>query len=292
MPVLNRPLLGLLLEQLKAGGCRRVAVNTHHLAEAVAAFLEERRPPDLEVRVSREPELLGTGGGLKQLAEVLECREEPFLAVNGDIVTDLDLAGIYQGHRQESVSTLVLHDCPPHNKVWTAGGKVVAIGAAPGVPTDPPLAYTGVQVVSPKMLAYLPPAGREYDLVAAWREALAAGEQLSGVVVSGHFWQDLGSPEAYLELHRRLLGGASVKLARLFPGLADPFIGPEASIGPGVGFRGGVCLGPGVRIGEAASLKNTVAWAGATVAPGVSLEDCIVAANVKVTQSARGRMLV
>jgi mannose-1-phosphate guanylyltransferase len=290
MPVLNRPLLGLLLAQLAAAGFTRVAVNTHHLAARVQEFLEGEGPPGLDLRVSHEPELLGTGGGLKQLGEVLG--DGPFLAVNSDILTDLELKAVFREHRQGAITTLVLHDCAPYNQVRVAGGRVVSIGGPAEAPGGTPLAYTGVQVVSPAMLDYLPPAGQPYDLVAAWREALAAGARLDALVVSGRFWQDLGDPAAYLALHRRLLAGASPELARFIPGLADPLVGPGARVAAGVRFLGGVCLGAGVSVGAGASLKNTVVWPGAAIAPKVNLEDCIVAAGVRVTASVRGRVLV
>jgi mannose-1-phosphate guanylyltransferase len=291
LPVLNRPLLGVVLAQLEAAGCFQVAVNTHHLADQVHDFLRAE-PWSFLLSVSHEPEILGTGGGLRQLGEVL--REGPFLAINADILTDLDLAEVYRGHRQGAVSTLVLHDCPAYNHVWVEGGRVVSVGAPPpgGGAHAKPLAYTGVQVVDPKMMRYLPPAGQPYDLVQAWREAIAAGERLASLTVSGHFWQDLGTPENYLAAHRRLLAGASPRLGRYFPGLTDPLIGPGARIGAGAQFGGGVSLGANVVVGEDASLKNTVVWDRAVIAPGVALEDCIVASGVQVKDSARGRVLV
>jgi mannose-1-phosphate guanylyltransferase len=290
LPVLNRPLLGLVLAQLEAAGCVQVAVNTHHLADQVHDFLRAE-PWSFLLSVSHEPEILGTGGGLRQLGEVL--REGPFLAINADILTDLDLAEIYRAHRPGAVSTLVLHDCPAYNNVWVAGDAVVSIGAPPpgGGAYEKPLAYTGVQVVDRKMLAYIPPQGSS-NLVQAWREAMAAGERLAYLTVSGHFWQDLGTPEHYLAAHRRLLAGASPKLARYFPGLSDPLIGPGARIGAGVRFGGGVSLGSNVVVGEGASLKNTVIWDRAAISPGVELEDCIVASGVQVKDSARGLVLV
>ena len=128
LPVLNRPLLGLVLAQLEAAGCFQVAVNTHHLADQVHDFLRGL-PWSFPLSVSHEPEILGTGGGLRQLGEVL--RGGPFLAINADILTDFDLAGVYRAHHAGAVSTLVLHDCPAYNNVWVAGDGVVSIGAAP-----------------------------------------------------------------------------------------------------------------------------------------------------------------
>ncbi len=289
LPVLNRPLLGIVLAQLEAAGCYQVAVNTHHLADKVHDFLQAE-PWSFALSVSHEPEILGTGGGLRQLAEILG--PGPFLAVNGDILTDLDLAEVYSGHREGAVSTLVLHDCPPFNNVWVAGDAVVSIGAPPPDGTGSPLAYTGVQVVDPRMMHYLPAAGQPYDLVQAWRRALAAGEQLAALTVPGRFWQDLGTPENYLAAHRQMMQGASPSLARIIGKVADPFIGPGACIGAGVEFQGAVCLGPEVKVGERASLKNTVVWGQAAIAPGVELEDCIVAAGVEVQHSVSGEVLV
>jgi len=238
LPVLNRPLLGVILEQVEAAGFLHVAVNTHHLGEQVQRFLAGR-PWSFNLSLSPEPELLGTGGGLRQLGEILGGG--PFLAVNGDILTDLDLAAIYRGHRQESITTLVLHDFPRFNNVWVDGqGRLAGLGDRPGAAAGPPLAYTGVQVVDAKMLSYLPPEGY-YDLVAAWRQALAAGERVDTLLVSGHFWQDLGSLEGYLSAHCRLLNGAGPGLARFLPPLSDPLLGPGAILEPEAACRGCVC---------------------------------------------------
>jgi len=289
LPVLNQPLLGLLLARVEEAGFLQVAVNTHHLAEQVQQFLAGQ-PWSFNLSISPEPELLGTGGGLRQLGEIL--RAEMFLAINGDILSDLDLADIYQRHHPEAVTTLVLHDCPPYNNVWIdAQGKLAGIGEQPPAAAGPPLAYTGVQVVGRKMLDYLPPTGY-YDLVAAWREALTAGERIDTLVVSGPFWQDLGTPEAYLTAHARLLQGESPVLVRCFGPLADPLVGPGAIIEAGAEFGGGVSLGASVRIGAGAHLRRTVVWNGAIIDPGVQLEECIVASGVRVKSSVRGEILI
>jgi len=289
LPVLNRPLLELLLEQLQAAGFTRVAVNTHHLAARVQRFLADHRSPGLEIRLSHEPEILGTGGGLRGLGEVLG--DGPFLAVNADVLTDVDLENVYRRHQEGAISTLALHDYPAYNKVWVDRDRVVSIGSAPADGVGRPLAYTGVQVVSPGIFRYLPAAG-PYDLVAAWRQAMAAGERLETLVVTGHYWQDLGTPENYLAAHRRLLAHLPPNLAPFFPQISDPLMGPGASVGEGVHFGGGVCLGPGVTVGDNAFLKNTVIMNNAVIAPGITLEDCLVGPGAKVAQSAWNQVLV
>lgn len=289
LPILNRPLLGVVLEQVEAAGFLQVAVNTHHLGEQVQQFLASR-PWSFNLSLSPEPELLGTGGGLRQLGEILG--PGPFLAVNGDILTDLDLAAIYRSHRQEAATTLVLHDFPPFNNVWINGeGRLAGVGERPAGAAGPALAYTGVQVVGPQLLKYLPPQGYG-DLVAAWRQALAAGARIDTLVVSGHFWQDLGSLEGYLQAHCRLLNAAGSGLARFLPPLSDPLLGPGAVLEPEVKCHGCVCLGAGVSVGTGASLKNTVAGEGAWIGPGLRLEGCLVAPQARVTQSAQDKIVM
>ena len=290
VPVLNRPLLGVLLAQLQSAGARKVAVNTHHLGNQVEDFLEATQLPGLEILVRPEPEILGTGGGLRNLAEALA--EAPFLVVNADILTDLDLAAVFRGHQEGALATLVLQDCLKFNNVWLdQEGRVAGIGAPPPNRSGPALAYTGVQVVSPRMLTWLPEKG-PYDLVAAWREAMAQGEQLAAIVVSGQFWQDLGTPEAYLAAHQRLLSGACPGLAKYFPTVADPLLGVGTVLGDGVTCGGGVCLGREVRVGQGARLKNTVVWDQAWIDSGVTLEDCLVGRGARVAASAREVIVV
>jgi len=290
VPVLNRPLLGVWLNLLRQAGASRVAVNTHHLAQQVWDFLEAHRKPDLEIIIRHEPEILGTGGGLRSLASALA--EEPFLAVNADILTDLDLADIFHRHDPEALATLVLHDCPQHNNVWLdRHGRVAAVGTPPPHPAGSPLAYTGVQVVGRRLLEFLPPTGPA-DLVTAWRTALARGVRLAAVVVSGHFWQDVGTPAAYLAAHRLLLAGASSGLSRYFPNLSDPLVSEGSRLEEGVVCAGNVCLGREVRVGRGTRLKNVVAWDGAWIGPGLVVEDCLLGRGARLTVSACKAVLV
>ena len=129
-------------------------------------------------------------------------------------------------------------------------------------------------------------------MVQAWRESLKAGERLAYLTVSGHFWQDLGTPTNYLAAHRRLLTEAWPRLAGYFPRLTDPLMGSGVRIGARARFGGGVCLGAEAVVGEGAALKNSVVWDRAVIRANVELEDCIVAAGVEVNESARGRVLV
>lgn len=285
-PILNRPLLGIILEQLREAGFTRIAINTHHRAREVHAYLEQHVPTGVDLHISHEPKILGTGGGLKQMADFLGDR--PFLVINSDIFTDLELNAIYRAHR-DALATLVLHDCPRFNLVWRgAAGDIVGFGKSrPAAALGPPLAFTGVQVVAPRLLALIPPA-RFVNIIDTYREAIATGEQIAAHPVHGHFWQDIGTPESYREMHRLLLAGEIPGGARFFPSLTDPWLGDGVILGNGVRCAGGVSIGPGAQIGAEVQLKNTVIWARAKIDPALSLTDCLVGQEVWVRRSAQG----
>ncbi len=291
-PILNRPLLGILLEQLQAAGCTGVAINTHHLAAALAGFVRELPPHGVSVRLSHEPRILGTGGGLKQLADFWEGG--PCLVINGDILTDIDPAAVFRAHAAtDALATLVLHDCPRFNNVWRDDrGDIAGFGDSPPPgAAGPPLAYTGIQVISPRLFDLMP-AAAYVDLIATYRAALAGGERLAALVVAGPVWEDIGTPAAYLDLHRGLLAGRFPSLRRYFPPLTDPWLGEGVRGAAEATFGGGVCVGPRATLGNGVTLANTVIWAEAVIADGVALQDCIVGRGVRVTRAARGACLV
>lgn len=286
-PILNRPLLGLIIAQLRTAGFRRVAINTHHRADDIAFFLQNQALPDMEVFISYEPEILGTGGGLRQLAGFLG--DSPCLVLNADIVTDLNLATAFLSHRQGALATMILHDYPRFNNVWLDdAGDIAGFGAATPRVQPAPLAFTGIQVVSPRIFGLIEP-GAFVNIIDTYRQAIAGGETVAAAVQQGFYWQDIGTPQDYLEIHRRLLAGELTGLKAFWPDWADPCLGEGVTLTAGAHLDGGICLGPGVQVGDKVYLKNTVVWAGAIIEPGVHLEDCVVGQGVRVRESAQGR---
>lgn len=289
-PILNRPLLGLLLAQLAAAGFARVAINTHHQGEAIREFVAAHAPRHLEILVRHEPVILGTGGALKNLEDFLG--PDPFVVINADIFTDIDLKTLLPAHQPEAWATLLLHDYPRFNTVWLdSTGAVRGFGTPPGPEVIPPLAFTGIHIVSPRLLALMP-AGGFVNIIDTYRQAIAAGARIVGAVRSGFFWQDIGTPGDYLDLHRRLLRGEVPTMLPALGPLTDPYLGPGVVLGRGVQFGGGVCVGADVEVADGVCLRHTVIWSGAKISAGVRLENCIVGQNVLVTASAQGECLV
>lgn len=82
----GRPLLQIALDVCIRAGFTEIAVNAHHHADQIAAFLSRwPKPDDVELHLSQEPELLNTGGGIKRMAAAAGY-EGPVLVHNVDVV--------------------------------------------------------------------------------------------------------------------------------------------------------------------------------------------------------------
>ncbi|MGX9727745.1 MAG: sugar phosphate nucleotidyltransferase [Candidatus Electronema sp. VV] len=256
-PVCNVPLLHILLDKLAAAGCRKTVVNCHHLAEQIAAAVRGRP----EVVFQRETEILGTGGGLRQAATQFE--NGPVLVMNGDIYHDIALPALLAAHTAGGHAvTMALHDCPRFNTVRTRGSRVCGFGQAKAGETL--LSFTGIHVVEREVLRQIPEAGFFHiiDLYARLAEAGYVGL----LRVDGCFWQDIGTPADYLDLHRRLLADKT----------SSWVISSQATAGNGAVFRDWGAVGPGAVIGAGAQLARCVVWENAVIQPGAELADQIV----------------
>lgn len=190
----GRPLLAHHIDQLQAAGCEAVVINTHHLHAQVESFVHSGRF-GIPVHTRHEPQLLGTGGAIGNLRDFWDGR--PFFVVNADIHHAVDLRAVYAGHLAGgAAATLVLVDDPEFNTVVAdAEGRIRAFAPSPAAAPAGALTFTGLQVLNPVVLDYLP-AGEPGDSIAAFRAMLADGLRLNALVTGGP-WQDLGTPARY-----------------------------------------------------------------------------------------------
>lgn len=270
-PVLNRPLLGVIIEQLRRAGVTELAVNVHHLGDHITEFLGKLDPLGLIIHILREEVILGTGGGLRDAKRFLE--DAPFLVINGDIFTTLDLRAAYAFHiASGNMVTMVLHDCPKYNNVLVDDRDgVQGFSRRP----DAQLAFTGVHVINPDIFSFIPEGGYQ-DILDTYRTLIARGEKVGALRGSGHYWTDIGTVEDYLILHGDLLAGRVEGIHDLFTGGFPFCLGKDVSIGEGARFADWVSLGDSVSVGSYAYLARTVIWNGAKVKAYSRITDTVI----------------
>ncbi|MBF0549357.1 MAG: NDP-sugar synthase [Deltaproteobacteria bacterium] len=277
VPIFNQPLILLLLSTLAQAGVSRVMANTHHLADRLEAFAAVTDLP-LPLTLRYEPEILLTGGGLKNTADFWD--DAPFVVINGDILFDFDLTGLIKAHvANGSLVTMALHDHARYNNVLVNDQqRVVGIRGRNFAPGKRLLAYTGIQVINPELLDFLPSGPS--DFIDTYISLIASGSGLSAYVISGHYWSDIGSPGDYLQVHRDIMAG---KVTGQMPPNGRVVIGQGSHLSDQAITKGLVSLGENVEVGAGCILEDVVIWDNVTVKPGARLERAIVADGVTVT---------
>ena len=196
--VAGKPLLDHVLDRLRTAGIMRAVVNVHYLAAAVEAHLKDQAQ-DIEILISDETkQLLETGGGVVNALSLIE--DETFLIVNSDnlwIDGPVDAIRLLEQRWDESSMDALLLVVPLAQANCHGGVgdfRMDPIGRlsrrAPGKPG--PFVYTGVQIVSRRLLRDAPPGAFSMNLL--WNRAIAEG-RVFGVVHEG-LWFDVGTPQA------------------------------------------------------------------------------------------------
>ncbi len=270
-PVLDTPLLRILIDQLRKEDSRLIVVNGHHLRQQIADHLHGEK----DIIFQNEEQILGTGGGLRKA--LVHFDKDPVLVTNGDIFHTIDYGEVYKHHcGSDADVTLVLHDLQRFNSVQVSEDNyIVGFGNEVSLQTNRirHLAFTGIHVINPALLTMVPPA-EFYNIIDFYRELIHSGGKIKALVVEGHHWVDIGTPEDYLGLHSALLQGEL--LSPVAPISRPCFIGKNVKIAKDVKLLGWVAIGSGASIGRGAVIKRTVVWDGAEVRAGAQLTDTIV----------------
>jgi NDP-sugar pyrophosphorylase family protein len=217
----GRTLLEWALRRLRAAGATEIIVNTHHFADLVEAEIGRLREKlGLAIAVSREPELLDTGGGLKRAAWFFSGSEEPFLLHNVDVASGIDLGQMLRAHReQKNLATLAVSERVSSRKLlFTAAGQLVGRRTTrQGETTDElasaavsvaltPLAFGGLHVLSPDLFPLLTEEGA-FSIIPAYLRLAGEGHPIAAFRSTGAYWRDLGRPESLHQAEQDLRDG-------------------------------------------------------------------------------------
>ena len=218
-PIAGYPLLDISIHSLKRAGCRAIIINTHHLHHKIETFIADQNYA-IPVCTRYEPKLLGTGGSIKNVADFWD--NYPFMVVNGDIVTDIDLRKVFDFHLHHKYPvTLVLHDDAELNSVATDRNGFVT-GFERGVnemsvDTDL-LTFTGIQVLDPEVLNLIPD-NTFSSSIDAYEKLISSGEKIKTYISKESYWKDIGTPERYKKTVFDKMAPAAIM--RAFPGQSN-----------------------------------------------------------------------
>ena len=262
LPVLGTPLLEILVEKLMRTGAGEIHCNLFHLHARIERFAEGKEWP---LRFHIEKELLGTGGGIGNMADDLASARAVLLH-NGDVLSNVPYESAIALHdeRRSLVTLVLVPSGPAANVAVNDRGEVTAIGAGTlkSSSGERLLGYTGMAVLSPEALSLFP-RGQKAALVPILREMIRTrpGSVLgwnAAEDLASWAWGEVGSPAGYLALHRAIL----IERFRFDPVIEVPpfpfHAGEGAVIDPGARWAGFCEIGRRAVVEREARLENCV----------------------------------
>ena len=281
LPVCGIPILAYGITNLVAHGIRDLVINTHHLSDLIRDEIGDGRRWGARVQYIHEPQILGTGGGLKNALHLLDPdgTDEPFISANGKLIFDVDFTRLLAAYRaQKDILGMMVVQRVPDAKAWGAvdvrhddrGAHVVDVLG------DGEHMFCGVHVTRPSVMARLPD-GEADSIRQGYLPWLRAGERVAAYEHTGGYFAEHSTPERYLASNWALLRGTPLRNppSRRLAGI-DPTarIHPSATIIEPVRIGAhaivdAVTVGPDAVVGDGAhvtkSIAHAVMWSGGTV---------------------------
>lgn len=304
IPLVDRPFLRFMIDWLARHGVDDIVMACGFLPDALQEALGVEIPDGPQLRYVTEPEPRGTAGAIKFAADLLDDR---FFALNGDVLTDLDLTALLAQHDSSGArATLGLYPVDDPSSYGLVrrrpDGEITEFLEKPDpAEIDTDEVNAGCYVLEKSVL----------DLVAPDRDVSIEREVFPQLVGNGlysrrleGYWMDIGTPERYLEacwdiLCRRVETepGAKVDADGVF---VDPSaeIGAEVEISGPAFLESGVAVGRGARLGDrvvigrdsaigtGAAVSGSALHEGCSIGDDASIEGAILAAGAIVEQGA------
>ena len=304
VPLLNRPFLAWQLALLREHGVTDVVLACSYRVDDVRAALGEAEHLGVRLRYVIEAEPLGTGGGVRNAADLASGT---VFVLNGDVLSNVDLSAMRAFHEaRRSRTTIFLTrvvDPRQYGLVETAAdGRLHRFREKPtgDEPITTDTINAGVYLIDAALLTRIP-RGRNISIEREFFPALIADGTPAFGWVSQAYWRDIGSPSAYRAAHVDLLAGkARMPVAppgepvdggwvetgtQLAPGaelVAPSVVGSGVLVGAGARVGPMAVVGERCRIGAAARVEGAVLWERVDVGARSTLRDCVVGADVHI----------
>lgn len=279
MPIFGKPLITFALDHLSALGVDSFVINTHHLPAQFEALFGNGAYSGCKVRLVLEPDLLETGGGIKNAEEWIG--HEPFIIYSGDILTDFELEGLIEEHfRKGNDVTLALRNTglaaglalSPEGRIMDLQTRKRRSGA---------FDFANVSVWNPGIFQRIP-ARRKISFVPILADWLRKGGKIGGVVLNERQWFNIGSRAEYLNVHRTIseLGWRPeyLKDASWPVRVAD-----NAEVAATARLSGFCAVGAGCVIEDSTVLEDSILWERATIKRESTLRSCVIAGSLVIS---------
>jgi NDP-sugar pyrophosphorylase family protein len=215
----GRTLLEITLLRLQTFGADEVIVNVHHFADMVIDYLQSNHNFGMRIEISREEDLLDTGGGLKKAGwfflEDSAGLDEPFILHNVDVFSAIDLHRVVQFHRDHKALATLAVQKRKTSRYLLFDDRLQLCGRRSGQDGAPELvreckqvqalAFSGVHAISPRIFERMTEDG-PFSIISTYLRLSGQGETIAGFPADEYDWMDLGRPANIVKAESELPG--------------------------------------------------------------------------------------
>jgi mannose-1-phosphate guanylyltransferase len=294
-PIVGVPLIESMARWLSSGGVDQIILAVNHLSERLKVEIGHR-VGGVTVAFSVEKTPLGTAGPVR-LAENLLRMDEPFLVINGDIVSDIDVQSMMALHKERKAdATIALVSVPdhsPYGSVLTdSGGIVRKFEEKSENLSATSLVNAGVYVISPDVVGSIP-VGRPVSLERDIFPRLVGNGRVQAWTHSG-FWYDIGRVSEYVRANKELLQKQQLKAAEIVADnqsgthvVRPTYLGTMSHLGKGATVGPLTILSDNVTIGDEAIIRNSIIFEETTIGEKTIVEDSVIGEKVVIGRGSR-----
>lgn len=260
-PILGKPIIEIILDQLKNFGITFIGVNVFHLKDKLINFLKsyQKKNPQIELRIFVEKDLLGTGGAIINAKDFFK---EETLIINSDILTNFDFRKLYSFFKNSlNPITMVFYKGENNNvKVDTKSHTVISFRKKEGNL----FTFAGIQMIEPTIIKHF---SFKKDLIEIYQDLIRKKTKISAYIEDNFYFKDIGTIENYLKAHEDIL----IKEVRIpeTPFYSLPIIVKTESIGNNVIFKDWVYIEKETLIEPNTQLSKVISWKGAYIKSGI-----------------------
>ncbi|MEE4312328.1 MAG: nucleotidyltransferase family protein [candidate division KSB1 bacterium] len=197
----GKPILQILIERLIQFGINDIIINAHHYSDLIVNFLEEKEHFNINIVISREEDILGTGGGLAKVAHFFDD-DAPFLLHNVDIVTNLNYRHLLEHHLSgDNLATLVVSEretsryffIDRNDLICGHGNQDNALLRIMRYPCclSRKVAFNGIHIISPEILSNITERGT-FSIITLYLRLIAEGHKIGAYHMPSCYWKDIG----------------------------------------------------------------------------------------------------
>ena len=266
MPIANIPLIDRIMEYLACFGADDVIINAHYMPDKIIDHFTSRKGL-ITPKIAVENEILGTGGGIANMAAHLNSKD--FLVINGDIFCCPDLDSLIDTHyKTGALATLLLHDYETLNKIsLNEEGLITEIPEGYPKLCGKRYAFTGIQVISCEAVDRIPGRDVFSDIMDCYRALIKEGKPIAGLVAEGMYWCDIVNPYMYMEANRHAMNREKL------------ICGKDSVILPDTCIDDWAIVGNRVKFGRNSTVRRSVIWDDAVIEDNSTIEDSVVTGN-------------